>query len=514
MKKFKFQFETIRYPLIIMLIMFLFRGLSNTLLSELIRPLIGGNFNWVIGLMEILQYFSAFVIQYLPFIIVLKYLTSKHSRNSVTVMFIVSYILLLTTTMIVGVQNMPQSAYQSLFGISKHIATSSSTPDIILMPYRIGLFGAVISGVIVHYSFKFTRTRTRYALFRFIDRDILSFILIIIISLLTGLVFSFIWPIIVSSLFAIFEWISKDIYNPANTFIYGLLDRLLSLLDLSPLNRETFWFTASGGSWMSNSGMQYVGDVSIWNATLNEGIFATGFGRFLTPYYIINLFAIPGIIVGLFSLYTNKKERYGNIGILFLLLVFAFISDISLPVEVFLFVMAPLFYFIHLFISAAIFGVLQGLEIFLGSNFISDVSNSALGNGVEFLHYLNNDHLASTVMTLLIFGVIVFMIYFFITKLFYKYMAVGLINKFDIENHVEEFLEIVGGIENIESIDSSPFRIDVKLKRPQMFNYDALEKTNIARVVETRSQYAIYYGTASTMVRKEVITRKQLLEDE
>ena len=504
MRKFKFEFETIRYPLIIMLIMFLFRGLSNTVLSDLIRPLIGGNFNWIISLMEILQYFSAFVIQYLPFIIVMKYLSSKHSRNSVMIMFIVSYILLLTSTMVLGVNNLPNVAYQNLFGISVIQTSASASASVLLMPYRIGLIGALVSGVIVHYSFKFTRTRTRYALFKFIDRDLMSLIIIIILSLLAGVLFSYIWPIIITTIFSIFDWIAKDISNPGHTFAYGFFDRIFALFDLSPLNRETFWFTNHGGSWMSNSGMTYVGDVGIWNATIREGVYGSGFGRYLTPYYIINLFAVPGIIVGMFSLYTDRKERYSQLVIVLLLIAFSFIADLSLPVEVFLFVMAPLFYAIHVFISSAIFGILQGLEIFLGSSFIKDVSNSALGNGVEFFHYLNNDNLSKTVFTLIIFGVIVFFLYYFITKVFYRYLAVGLINKFDIENYVNEFLNIVGGIDNIEEIHSTPFRIEVKLKRPQMFDYEALEKTNIARVIETRSKYAIYYGTSSTMIRKEI----------
>lgn len=513
MRKFKFEFETIRYPLIIMLIMFLFRGLSNTILSDLIRPLIGGNFNWVISLMEILQYFSAFIIQYLPFIIVMKYLSSKHSRNSVMIMFIVSYILLLTSTMVLGKTNLPSVAYQDLFGINMVQTTSSANASIIIMPYRIGLIGALVSGIIVHYSFKFTRTRTRYAMFKFIDRDVMSLIIIIVLSLLAGLAFTVIWPIVIKSIFSIFDWIAKDISDPAHMFVYGFIDRLFALLDLSPLNRETFWFTTHGGSWMSSTGMTHVGDVSMWNAGLLEGLYGNGFGRYLTPYYIINLFAVPGVMIAMFSLYTNRKERYAQLTTIILLIIFSIVSDMSLPMEVFLFLMAPMLYAMHLFISSAIFGILQGLEIFLGSSFIKNVSNSALGNGVEFFHYLNNDNLRSTVFALIIFGIIVFFLYYFVTKLFYRYLAVGLINKYDIENYVEEFLGIVGGIDNIDEIDSTPFRLEVTLKRPQMFDYDALEKTNIARVIETRSKYAIYYGTASTMIRKEVLTRKKLIEN-
>ena len=49
MRKFKYEFETVRYPLIIMLIAFFLKGLSTTVLSELVRPYIGINFQWLMG---------------------------------------------------------------------------------------------------------------------------------------------------------------------------------------------------------------------------------------------------------------------------------------------------------------------------------------------------------------------------------------------------------------------------------------------------------------------------------
>ena len=47
-----------------------------------------------------------------------------------------------------------------------------------------------------------------------------------------------------------------------------------------------------------------------------------------------------------------------------------------------------------------------------------------------------------------------------------------------------------------------------------MFDYEFLETTDIGRVKETRTMYSIYYGTASTIIRQEVLLRKQLQEDE
>lgn len=512
MRKFKYQFETLKYPLIIMLIMFFFKGLSNTILSDLVRPYLVVNFTWLVGLMQVLQFFSSFVIQYLPFMIVIKYLTNKHPKTSISLMLIVSYILLLTITMVLGQRNLPAIAYESLFGVSMNISITTSNVNVILMPYRIGLFGAIISGAIVDIAYRATRTRTRYAIFQFIDKEVMSLIYTVLITLVAGLILTYIWPIIIGFLFRIFDWIATDISNPINTFVYGFFDKILSLLDLSSLNRDTFWFNTQGGSWMSNTGNNFMGDVSIWTANFNEGVIQSGFGRFITPYYIINLFAIPGIILGMLSTYTSKRERLYSISFVVVLVVFMIVSDISLPIEIFLFLTAPLLYGIHLFISSALFGLLQGIEVFLGSNLIDGLNNVSLGNGLELFNLFKNDQYKGTVVTILIIGLIVFVLYFFITNIFYRRLAVGLVNKLHIDEYIDEILEIVGGINNIEEIHSTPFRLEIKLLRPQMFNYEALEKSDIARVTETKSIYALYYGTASRMIRNEIMRMKTDLE--
>lgn len=512
MRKFKYQFETLKYPLIVMLIMFFFKGLSNTILSDLIRPYLGVNFAWLIVLMEVLQFFSTFVIQYLPFMIVLKYLTNKYPKTSVSLMLVVSYILLLTVTMILGQKNLPSIAYESLFGISMSLKNTTSNLSVLVMPYRIGLFAAVLSGAIVDISYRATRTRTRYALFQFIDKEVMSLIYTVVVTIIAGLILTYVWPILIGFLFRIFDWIARDISNPINTFVYGFFDKILSLLDLSALNRDTFWFNSQGGSWMSNTGNNFMGDVTIWNATFNEGVVQSGFGRFITPYYLINLFAVPGIIFGMLSTYTSKRERLYSVSLVVVLILFMTVADISLPIEIFLFITAPLLYGIHLFISSALFGLLQGIQVFLGSNLIDGLNNVSLGNGLELLNFFKNDQYKSTVITIFIIGFVVFVIYFFITNFFYRRLAVGLVNKLHIDDYIDEILEIVGGISNIEEIDSTPFRLEIKLLRPQMFNYEALDKSDIARVTETKSIYALYYGTASTMIRNEIMRMKKDLE--
>lgn len=514
MRKFKFEFETVRFPLVIMLIMFFLRGFSNLMLSNLIKPSLGGSLNWLVVLLEIMLYFSAMIIQYLPFLIVNKYLSKKYDTTRITLMYIISYIILLTITMILGKDGLPSVVYTGLFNIQMKPEFITGDTSFMFTPFRIGLIGALTSGVIVNYAYKITRSRTKYALLKFIDKDVLSLLLIVVFTIIFGIIFTFIWPLIIGVLFNIFEWISRDITNPLNTMVYGFFDKVLSLLDLSAINRQTFWTTNLGGTWMNSQGQNFIGDVPIWNAQMQESLVNTGFGRYITPYYIINLFALPGIICGLYSTYTNKKERRSQISLLILIIIFMILSDQSITIELFLIFMAPLLYVIHLAISSLIFGLLEGFNIYLGSSLVTSTEVHSLGNGYELMTFIKNDDLFSTVISIVIIGVIVFLIYYFLTRLYYKYLAHGLINKYEIDELTEEVLEILGGLDNIKEIDSNPFRIEVKLNRPQLFDYERLEKTEVSRVIETRSIYALYYGSSSSIIRKEILLKKKLFDEE
>ena len=174
--------------------------------------------------------------------------------------------------------------------------------------------------------------------------------------------------------------------------------------------------------------------------------------------------------------------------------------------------MTPLLYGFHIFVVSSLFAILQGLKIFIGIPMQESVASASLGSGIDLFSYFKIIELRQNIIVIIVIGLIIGFIYFAMTKLYYSYFSLGLINKLDIDVLVEEFLEVVGGIDNIEKIDSSPLRIDVQLKRPQLFNYEKLEDSSISRVIETKTSYALYYGTPSTIMRKEILHLKEISE--
>lgn len=514
MKKHSIKFETIRFPLIILFLSMLLRGLSNTILTEPMISMVKDSYPIILTVSETTKFFSGVVIRYFPFIIAIKVLAKRHNSERLILMFILSYFLLLSITTIMGKIGMAEIVYDDLFGMKSIVNSNIVDKEVMrTAPFRLGFIGVFISGYIADISFRMTRTRTKYGFLPYIEKDVLALVLTLFFTALIGTGLVIIWPMFLEVIFKVFEWIANDITNPISTFIYGFIDRIFSVLDLSEINRQSFWYSSFGGSWMNDLGENFTGDVNIWSQQIQSGIFDSGFGRFITPYYIINLFAVPATSIGIYSMYTSKKNRLEQLAFLILIIIVSFFADLSLPLEIFLLVMAPLLYFYHVFIVAGLFALLQGIKLYLGVSAGAPLVSPTLGSGLDLYNYFSIEALQQNVIYIIIIGIFIALIYFFSTRFYYNYLSLGLINKIEIEIITDEVLEVVGGIENIKKIDSSPFRLDIQLNRPELFNYELLKDTQITRVIETRSSYALYYGTASTIIQKEINKRILLLND-
>ena len=61
--------------------------------------------------------------------------------------------------------------------------------------------------------------------------------------------------------------------------------------------------------WTNIAGATVVGDANVWTAQLGAGTLISGAGRLFAPYYVMNIFAIPAMIWGMYSIGTSKEQR-------------------------------------------------------------------------------------------------------------------------------------------------------------------------------------------------------------
>jgi len=208
------------------------------------------------------------------------------------------------------------------------------------------------------------------------------------------------------------------------------------------------------------------------------------------------------MIWALFSLYTDPIERRRKRLLAVVATIASVLSGTLLPLELMLLVLCPLLFFFHLGFTGILFGVLQSMHCYLGYNTTATLSVSALpGSLPEFLTYLSIPSLQGTLITITVVGIISAVLYFFMTRLYFKHMAIDLFNTGDKERLVDGTIKAVGGIENIKMIQSSMYQLTIQVYDPMKVDVMRLKNLGSYRVYETRAGFRIGYGAGSTMVR-------------
>ena len=102
-------------------------------------------------------------------------------------------------------------------------------------PLVTGLLSSIIVVFITRMCYMSSRRRFTYGVLSFIDNDSWSLITTIVYTVVAAILFSLGWPYVINFLKQLFEMIASDIYNPINMFVYGVIERIMSLFGLDVL---------------------------------------------------------------------------------------------------------------------------------------------------------------------------------------------------------------------------------------------------------------------------------------
>ena len=507
MRRWHSLLEIFLFPLKLLFVGIIFMALSSLVLNSNTSVFFSINDSTLVIVAYLLKTVGNFVVINFPFFVMLKMMTRRNGQGVGIVSGLLGYIVFLTVTMFMAPQDLASAAYDSVLGLSLNTASIKGLSGLTQYPLQTGLVGAISVGLVSRLAYQQSRGKLRYGLFSFIDRDTYALILSVFYSLILGAAFSVFWPILIEGLYGIFRFIASDISNPINLFVYGIFDRVMSTLNLGGIIRYTFWFTEMGGTWLDMTGTSYAGDVAVWVAQAARNLYPSGFGRFTTAYYVLNLFAIPGMLLALYTTFTDKIEKR-RIRMLFLIaLVVSLLTGVILPLEIMLAVTAPLLFGMHIFMTGVIFGVCQAMNLNLGFAFAGKTAAAMPGNLFDLLVYVRNINAYQTIMGIMILGAISFVLYFVMTKVYYYFLAIDLFNTGLTRKKIDGFSVAVGGIENIKMVNSSPFRLYVQVYDTNLIDYNQFKNLGASRILETRAGYAIDFGAGSTIYRRELTKR-------
>ena len=399
-------------------------------------------------------------------------------------------------------QSLGNQAYASGFGINSVFNLSTGTR----LPLETGLIGSMIVAYITRFSYVSSRNRSSSSLFALFNKDTAGIIYNICFCFLAGILVSYGYPIIYRYIQKAITYIGQDLMDPLRIGIYGVLDRVLSILGLSNVIRNPFWFTSIGGSFTNTlTGQNILGDVNIWAYVKDSVTGYVGAGRFITPYYVINMFIVPGIYLGMLLSMSDSSERNKNIIAFIFGIALSIIAGNPLPIELIMLFTSPGLLMVYFLEVGGVFAALVKLKAFLGFEITSQNTITALpGSFPDFIINIRNARILPSLGIIAIVGVVSFILSFLITYIYYHVFAFDVIKTGKGDELVSTTIKACGGTSNIISAGSGLFRLNIKVDDLENISIDAVQEIGAKRVSETKNGICINFGTSSTIIAKRI----------
>ena len=502
MQRWHSLYELLSFPILVLFLAETMLGIGNLLVNPAFSSLIQVKSVFVILLANACMRTGSFLIVNFPLLFLLRLVARKSGSATTMLSAFAGYAVFQIMTMYFAKENMPSTAYSSILGISMTSTSGLTMQSGVHYPLQTGIIACAITAFITLTSYSRSRVRSEYSLFSFMTKDVWCVLSTVFWTSICGLLVARAWPYFIHLIQDVLNFIAADTTNPVNLAIYGLMDRFLSVLNMSAVIRTPFWYGSSGGSWVSVAGLSISGDVNIWTSQYAAGSLNGMAGRFITPYYVINIFAVPGLLWGMYSIQTDRLEKRKTRMFYILMTIVSMIGGILLPTDLMLVLLCPLLFLFHAAYSSILFGVFQAMHVYLGFNYSGTSTLTALpGTLFELLSYLPGSSMINSILKVVIVGAVSFVVYFFLTRIYFRYLAVDLFHTGGKDRMVRGTIDAIGGVANIKMIHSSCERLTISLYDPRALNVAKLRELGAVRVTETKAGFAISFGASSTIIR-------------
>ena len=510
MSKWHSLLELFQFPIKILFIGTFLLGIGNVVLNQNVTFLWQIEAPTLLKIAELLRYMGASIIYFFPFLTFVHILSHKYESSVIVIIGVLSYVLIHISMVFYLNPLLPSYYYHSLFGMTTiDFSQISGVISSVRLPYNLGILGYLLAYGITHLCYIRSRKYSIFGVVSFIDHDAMAGIFTIITSVLCGVLIAFVWPLVLQATSAFFNVIANDITNPINLLLYGMYERLSAITGMIDIPRQIFWFSDMGGSWMNNVGLKFSGDVAIWTAQRQEGMSSLTTGTFITPYYVINLFIIPAYYIAIYKLCSDKQDRKRYFGFILIAFILSVVCGNPLPAELVMLILSPMLYLVYIVIVGLLYAFLQMFHIVIGYNFSELLILANPGSGLDLLEYLRNPYVAKNVYTLLGVGVVIAIVFYFLTMIYFKKYALGMFQIIDKEEICDDIIKNLGGIDNIIDVQSTPDKLNIKFVQRELIDYDALKEHGAYMLLESKNGYLIRIGNISTIVREYILKKKK-----
>lgn len=504
MSRWHAMLEYFQFPLKVLFFAIILLGIGSSIINPNVDYLWEVDNSTIIMISELMRYGGGFLIQLFPLFVFIKVLTRKFEDSAPVFIGFVCYLIINVVVLFLEDTNSASYFYGNLMGIQMSFDAENIFGAVTRIPYNTGIVSLVLAYFITTRCYMKSRHYSMHGILSFIDHDSWAMILSVILSVVAGIVIAYGWPFIINMINYLYEYISNDLLNPMNLFIYGIVERFSAMVGMSELPRQAFWFSELGGSATDNFGVLYNGDINVWYAMQNLNVLTTSAGHLLTPYYIINIFMIPSFLLGYYSMVSNKKDRQRYFLFFLIAISISVICGNALPIEIFMIILSPMLYVLYLFMVGILYALFQILNVGIGYSFSGSLMVANPGSLLDLVQFFRNPDMIYSLSIIAMVGVVCFIILFFATRVYFHKYAIGL---FSFNNRKEVSKRIItcfGGLDNITSVDSTPDKLMIGVEQRNMVDFEALREEGAYLILESKEGYLVRLGNISTIIANEI----------
>ncbi|GED73005.1 PTS acetylglucosamine transporter subunit IIB [Brevibacillus reuszeri] len=311
-----------------------------------------------------------------------------------------------------------------------------------------------------------------------------------------GLIFGIIWGPIQEALTNMGNWIVG--LGAIGSGLFGFFNRLLIPFGLHHVLNAIAWFQI--GDFTDAAGKVVHGDLNRFFAGDKSA------GMFMTGFFPIMMFALPAAAFAI--IHTAKPEKRKAIASVFIGTALAsFLTGITEPLEFAFMFAAPLLYVIH--------AVLTGISGYI-------VTSLGIKHGFGFsaglIDYGLNFPLSTNAWLIIPIGLAFAVVYYFLFRILIVKLNIKTPGREDddvavsstgsvgtMQDKAQKVLTLIGGKENIVSVDACITRLRLVLKDDKVVNEKGLKDLGAAGVMRLgQGSVQVVFGTQSELLKDEI----------
>jgi PTS system glucose-specific IIC component len=361
-----------------------------------------------------------------------------------------------------------------------------------------GVLGGILSGALAAWAFnRFYKIQLPDYLGFFAGKRAVP-IITGFLSIILGVVLSFIWPPIGSAIAAFSDWAAQQ--NPVLAFgIYGVVERSLIPFGLHHIWNVPFFYEAGT---CTNSAGEIAHGIMTCFLTADDASRAAGngFGQ-LAGGYLFKMFGLPAAAFAI--AHCAKPENRAKImGIMASAALTSFLTGITEPIEFSFLFISPLLYGIH--------ALLAGLAYVL-TNSLGVVHGHTFSNG--FIDFVVQSSHAQKMLLLVGLGLVYAVIYYVVFTVVIRALDIKTPGREDetldevVAGDSEMASALVtafGGKANITNLDACITRLRVSVADTDVVDQERLKALGAAGVVVVQGGVQAIFGTRSDVLRTEM----------